>query len=555
MSICTWLSSSLERNYPATQVRKRPALAIDAALNERFSFQLVVRNEIKLDGRRNGDAPVDISVSADAPEGWEIRIRRVGYVPMLHRNTGAIEGETDGIGMIPGYVPDPLFEETSMPLPANETHAFWFSVKPSTGAKPGKFAISAILAAAGQKEQRRTVKASLHNVRIAKRRDFHISNWFYNDAVLDFHHCNAFDETYWKLLPKYLENMSSHGQNMINVPVFTPPLDGVKRPTQLLRVTRKGKDKYQFDWSDVKRFISSAKKAGFEKFEWVHLFTQWGVKNALRIYHGQGADEKLLWPPETEAVSKTYRNFLSQFLPEFHDFLQSEKLMSSSFFHLSDEPRGEEHLENYRKAREILRELAPWMKVMDAVSEIKFAKAGLTDMPIPLISAALDFVAEDIPCFCYYCCGPRGRFLQRLMDTPLAKIRMNGWLFYRWPFQGFLHWGYNYWYQSQTRNKIDPFVVQDGMKWPRWPYGDCFMVYPGENGPLDSIRWEVLSESLQDYALLQTLGVERKSLSEIHTFEDFPKSAEWINKNRKRLLKRAAPARQIRSTKSEVRNK
>ena len=135
------------------------------------------------------------------------------------------------------------------------------------------------------------------------------------------------------------------------------------------------------------------------------------------------------------------------------------------------------------------------------------------------------------------------------MDTPLAKIRMNGWLFYRWPFQGFLHWGYNYWYQSQTRNKIDPFVVQDGLKWPGWAYGDCFMVYPGGNGPLDSIRWEVFSESLQDYALLQTLGISGENLLEIHSFENFPKSADWINKTRKSLLRRALPATQTRNSK------
>ncbi len=512
-------------------------MAIDAALNERFSFQLVVRNEVKVDGKTS-DAPITISVSADAPEGWDIRIRRVGYVPMLHRNTGTIGEESDGLGMIPGFVPDPLFEETSMSLPANETHAFWFSVKPAPGVKPGKFAISAILSTADQGEQTRTVNVNLHNVVIEKRHDFHVTNWLYNDALLDFHNCKAFDEIYWKVLPKYFDNMVAHGQDMVYVPVFTPPLDGVKRPTQLLRVTRKGKDKYQFDWRDVKRYVSLAKKSGIEKFEWTHLFTQWGVKCALRIYHGQGADEKLLWPPETEATSKTYRSFLSQFLPEFHNFLKAERHISSSFFHLSDEPHGDEHRENYRKARELLRELAPWMKVMDALSEIQFAKAGLTDIPVPSISTALEFLNDGIPCWCYYCCGPRGRFLQRLMDTPLAKIRMNGWLFYRWPFQGFLHWGYNYWYQSQTRNKIDPFVTQDGLKWPGWAYGDCFMVYPGDNGPLDSIRWEVFSESLQDYALLQTLGISRENLSDLRSFEDFPKSADWISKMRKKLFPR-----------------
>ena len=38
MAIYTWLSSSLERNYPATPVKRQTSLAIDTALNERFSF-------------------------------------------------------------------------------------------------------------------------------------------------------------------------------------------------------------------------------------------------------------------------------------------------------------------------------------------------------------------------------------------------------------------------------------------------------------------------------------------------------------------------------------
>lgn len=77
MSVNTWLSSSLERNYPATPAKKNPRLEIDAALNERISFQLAVRNEVKLEGKPKSDDPVALSVRAEAPEGWEIRIRRV----------------------------------------------------------------------------------------------------------------------------------------------------------------------------------------------------------------------------------------------------------------------------------------------------------------------------------------------------------------------------------------------------------------------------------------------------------------------------------------------
>ena len=105
---------------------------------------------------------------------------------------------------------------------------------------------------------------------------------------------------------------------------------------------------------------------------------------------------------------------------------------------------------------------------------------------------------------------------------------MHGFLFYRWPFKGFLHWGFNYWFESQTRNLIDVYAEQDGLRWPGWEYGDTCQVYPGPNGkPVDSIRWEVFGESLQDYQLLQTLGVSRDDeiFAPIKDFNDFPKDA------------------------------
>jgi hypothetical protein len=288
----------------------------------------------------------------------------------------------------------------------------------------------------------------------------------------------------------------------------------------------------------VKRYVALAKKKGIRYFEWCHPITQWGAKHAIRIYEGQGQDEKLLWRPTTGATSKTYRHFLSQYLPELHRFLKAEKILNRSFFHVSDEPHGDEHLKNYKKARAMLTELAPWMTVMDALTDIRFARENLTDIPVPSIRTALDFYHEGIPSWCYYCCNPRGKYLNRLMDTPLPKIAMHGFLFYRWPFKGFLHWGYNYWYKSQTRELIDPFVVQDGGRWPGWAFGDTSVVYPGIDGPIDSIRWEVFAESLQDYALLQTVGVDRddRLCADLKSFEDFPKNEDWRQKARAKVF-------------------
>ncbi len=186
----------------------------------------------------------------------------------------------------------------------------------------------------------------------------------------------------------------------------------------------------------------------------------------------------------------------------------------------------------------MLRELAPWISVMDALSDVEFGRERLIDMPIPSIRTALDFMSGGASQLVLLL-RPRGLYLNRLLDTPLPKIAMHGFLFYRWPFQGFLHWGYNYWYQSQTRNLIDPYTVQDGLAWERgWAYGDPFMVYPGPDGPVDSLRWEVFSESLQDYRLLQTLGTPRDHalLDPIRSFSDFPKTAAWRASARAALM-------------------
>jgi len=530
----TWCVSSLQRVFPATPPPRRAGGHIlNLAVNERGSFQVALRHA--------GDAPLNVSVSVRAGQDLDVRIRRVGYVPVAHHTTDVprVPADMDGIGRIPGWVPDPLFDDAAVLLPPHETHAFWLTINPRLGAAPGRHEVRLELVPERGRRQSCRISVQLHPLRIKPRREFPVMQWIYVDALLDFYRCAGFDERFWHVLSAYLRDLAAHGQDAICVPVFTPPLDGVKRPSQLLHITRRGRGEYGFDWRHVRRYVDLGRRCGIRLFEWTHLFTQWGAQHAIRIYRGQGQDEQLLWPAETAATAPVYRRFLAAFLPEFHRFLEAEGLLKRSFFHLSDEPHGDEHRARYCRARALLAELAPWMKVMDALSEITYGREQLTDLPIASIRTALDFQRAGLPCGCYFCCNPRGRFLNRLMDTPLPKIRMSGWLFYRWPFKAFLHWGYNYWYRSQTRELIDPYRVGDAHAWPGWPAGDPFLVYPGPDGPIDSMRWEIFAESLRDYALLQTLGVARNArmLGALRSFEDFPKTEQWIHQARARLLR------------------
>ena len=36
-----------------------------------------------------------------------------------------------------------------------------------------------------------------------------------------------------------------------------------------------------------------------------------------------------------------------------------------------------------------------------------------------------------------------------------------------------------------------------------YPAGDCYMVYPGPDGPISTVRWEIFREGVQDYEYLK----------------------------------------------------
>ena len=69
------------------------------------------------------------------------------------------------------------------------------------------------------------------------------------------------------------------------------------------------------------------------------------------------------------------------------------------------------------------------------------------------------------------------------------------------------------------------------------------MIYPGKDGPIDSIRWEVFAESLQDYAILQTAGIKPDDplLAPLKSYADFPKSEAWLKQALEKVLKAPAP--------------
>ena len=540
-----WLETTLKRVYPTSPSGSKRLPVMLAARNEKISFQACFKNmEIN-------SAKVSCEL-LNVPEGWEVQVRKVGFVPVEHLSTYTPKDELEGIGFIPGLCPDPIYPESSVHVGPESNGVFWISCKIPTAATPQLYTMNvrftfenAFSYVDWVRPEPWTVElpvtVDVRSLVIKRRTDFPATNWISADSIWEYYKIEPCGERFWELADAVIANAIEHNLDVIYTPIFNNRHEILERPAQLLKVKKVAEDKYEFDFSDVRKWVRIAIKHGANYIEWAHFFTPAPTsgKYPQRIYERDDRKiGKLLWAPETDATSDTYRKFLAQFIPQFKAFLISENILEKSLFHCADEPDGETQIADYRKARALLKEFAPWMKVMDAMSDTHFATERLSDMPVPSITTALAFKAAGCPSWVYFCCGPRHSYLQRLLDTPLAKIRMAGWLFYALDAKGFLHWGHNYWFLFCTGTPIDVFKDASNGYWPGMPYGDTFVIYPGPNGPLDSVRWEVFAESLQDYALLQSAGIKKDDpmFAEIKGYNNFPKSETWLRDIRQRIL-------------------
>ena len=83
---------------------------------------------------------------------------------------------------------------------------------------------------------------------------------------------------------------------------------------------------------------------------------------------------------------------------------------------------------------------------------------------------------------------------------------MLGFLMYKYNIRGFLHWGFNFYNSILSRYPINPYLTTsaDGA----FPSGDPFIVYPGQDTVLPSMRGETMYAAIQDMGLC--LALERR---------------------------------------------
>lgn len=403
------------------------------------------------------------------------------------------------------YLPSPsgLYPDLLQPTDRDRLYlrggvltALWLSVTPT---EAGVYPLTVTLLEKGEPIAAATVTVTVVNAVLPKLSLLY-AHWFHYDCLADYYHVPIFSERHWEIIGNFLRVAVKNGVNCLYTPIVTPALDtdiGGERPTvQLVGITKTGEE-YAFDFSLLKRFLDLARDCGVTHFEIAHLFTQWGAKAAPKVMATVDGVETRLFGWDTPAAEGEYPRFLAALLPALKDFLRKEGVLDRCRFHISDEPKTEQ-LEDYRKAQAVA---APFLAdgiVIDALSSVEFFREGLVPTPVPGSNHIEPFLTESIgERWTYTCCVQWDRVGNRFLAYPSFRNRILGVQLYKFGIQGFLQWGYNYYYSMHSRRLINPFLTQsaDGQV----PCGDAFDVYPAPDGtPLESIRIAVFREAIAD---------------------------------------------------------
>jgi len=160
-----------------------------------LSFQACYRNE--------SSRGLTIDCSVTTPEGIEAMVRRVGYVPMRNFTAHVPLAELDGVGYIPGLVPDPLYPETSAQTGPWGTQSFWISVKTASDINPGMQRIMIKMKANDLEDPiTLSVDIDIKPLVLQPRRNFPVTHWWNADGIYDFYEIEPFgDEWFVKVEP------------------------------------------------------------------------------------------------------------------------------------------------------------------------------------------------------------------------------------------------------------------------------------------------------------------------------------------------------------------
>lgn len=432
-------------------------IEVYSAKNEYECFQILIY-DVKKD---LNNVVVDVS-DLESIDGENkisssfIKVKEVGYVP-----TKKPYYRTSYVGLWP----DPLLKKEKFNVKKGERKVLWVTIYIPDDTLPGQYKGSIGIISENGGVSRLPLRVKVWNFRLPQ----------------TFHLKTAFD-FYPQFTPKFYPRKRGEGYQewkeriaAVNEDYFMSMLE--YRISPILNLDPLSNDFEQ----RIKKYLNQ----GINAF-------------AIGRYGGSFGNN---WP-------KDKYDYLVSLYRRYAEVLRKDNLLDKAYLYTWDEgkignPRVKEVTRLIHKADPELKNMVCYHGFWDAYKNPEWGK----DIDIWCFQIAnynerlknkLESLGKEI---WMYVSGPGGDYPNLAIDFPAMDPRILPWMCWKYKFKGFLYWAVNF-------TRVNPF--EDAMNTDWQQNGNGLLFYPGEDGPVPSLRLEIFRDGMEDYEYLYILSKKIK---------------------------------------------
>ena len=484
-----WVESTGMRLTPASMQTTRGAEAsAEAFRNEIISMQFAVRSTETLTPFKATCETAGAAGTNALPCSW-VRIRYPGYVPVVER------GE---------LMADPLFTSPPDEIKPNWTQGVWLTISVPRDAAPGEYK-GGLQIQAGPQSKRFDISLRVFDFTLPDmtKGNFYLNIWQDPAAIARMAKVPLWSPAHWKLLEAYARNLADHGERSISTSIIYDPWrsqTGFVYPSMVEwkfpGTYQTGQaSQFQFDFSVFDRYVEMMMKAGIDKsIQCFSMVDGPGRTSLCNIGYIDTTTGKLRVCP-THVGDAAYRNVWGAFLPALVSHLKQRGWLDRTYMGFDEKPQA-----IMDGIFSVLKADAPELKFSLAGGSSSQESATAGDLVLYYGALAHRDVVRRLleerrtvgPTTFYTACGTASP--NTFIYSPQWESRIFPWIAFQYGLAGYSRWAYTSWPEDVWKNPES-----------RWHSGDSFFVYPGKDGPIDSTRWELMRQGIEDYEALSLL--------------------------------------------------
>ncbi len=478
-SYALWYEDPTQQVFPKESLpeRKGEEILLKVAINEYEPFQLVIFPKeawenfhlefTDLKGKRG-------KIFRD-----NLRYEKVGYVPVKY---------SSGIGHYPGIYPDPLIPDKEFSLKANKNNSIWITLKVPPGTPPGEYKGKIGIYRGKRKVDEVTLRVKVWNFSLPFSPSLKGIVNVWSEYMMEG--VKGLDKV--EVFKRYARNVREHRLAGL-VGLYPGP-----------EVSIEG-DKVKVKWGKFPEVAEYClDKLGFEYF----------LIPGLGWFGGDMPWEKgrkwlgmvVFSDVPNSVLNPRFARLYPQAVKVITEYLERKGWLDKGYAYIFDEPKR-------------WKDPAIFVKLFKIYSLIKGVNPGIKTIqhtfPQPEILSLTDI--WDPTTWHYFqhwdmCQKARERGAkiwvynntEPVIGYPSIRVRIYPWMMWRYGAKGFWLWSINCW------RSANPWETADsaGKKFN----GAGSWVYPPRKEkdplPLNSIRWELLREGIEDYEYLHILEKE-----------------------------------------------